>query len=199
MKRSLSNSGTCGGLFVAAALAGCSATPDLFVHRTVGPAPGEPAGTDGQGRLRVYSARCPSALDVSVETFFAPADAGLNDLLYLPAHRNYFVQTAGGAPCRYVENATDARDATPTDVALPAGRYLVSAPAEWGSGHAGPVTVPVAIEAGRTTIVHLETGWHPAGGDAPGTDLVRGSDGRVVGWSARADQTAVPGNPSTTR
>lgn len=195
MKRPFSTTRVGGGLVIATALAGCSATPDLFVRRPVGPAPGEAAGAEGEGRLRVYSARYPGPLDFSVDAINAPSGAWQNELFYLPAHRNYLVQTSGGAPCRYVENATDGRDATPADVTLPAGRYLVLAPAEVGDGSAVTVTVPVTIAAGRTTIVHLETDWHPAGNAQAGTEFVWGSDGRAVGWAERPDGPALTGTP----
>ncbi|MGP8198390.1 MAG: hypothetical protein ACLQU4_02675 [Limisphaerales bacterium] len=64
-------------------------------------------------------------------------------------------------------------------VPLPPGSYVVKAQAKdyfW-------VNVPVTIERGRTTRVHLDENWRPPA-DAPKDEVVIGPDGSPVGWRA---------------
>ncbi|MGD0813785.1 MAG: hypothetical protein ABSA83_09290 [Verrucomicrobiota bacterium] len=66
-------------------------------------------------------------------------------------------------------------------VALPPGSYMVKAQAKdyfW-------VNVPVRIEPGRTTRVHLDQKWRPPG-NAPKNEIVTGPDGNPLGWRAPA-------------
>jgi len=67
---------------------------------------------------------------------------------------------------------------------LQPGKYEVVARA---NGY-GEVTVPVVVEAQRTTVLHLEGGapWHPRPAFDP-DNSVSLPDGRVIGWKAVAD------------
>ena len=67
----------------------------------------------------------------------------------------------------------------PPVVALPPGRYIVEARAT----DARRVRVPVAIEAGRTSIIHLDDNWKvPV--STPKDELVSLPSGSPVGWRA---------------
>lgn len=63
-------------------------------------------------------------------------------------------------------------------VALPAGSYKVAVRSEC----AGKVTVPVEVAANRVISVHLEATCDPHVPDFDVTGLVRGANGRVIGW-----------------
>jgi hypothetical protein len=94
-------------------------------------------------------------------------------------HSAYFIYGPQGKRIKYVGNTIGKWDEPPQTVTLPAGRYTVKARAEG----CAPVEVPVVIERGKTTAVHLESGWTlPAG--PPGTEIVRGPGGYAVGWRA---------------
>jgi hypothetical protein len=68
-------------------------------------------------------------------------------------------------------------------VTLPKGTYTVVA---W-SDTSGEVSVPVAIEAGRITVVHLEMekDWKEASAVIRSSDLVRLPNGQPIGFRAR--------------
>jgi hypothetical protein len=62
-------------------------------------------------------------------------------------------------------------------VLLPAGHYKAAETAQ----KYGTIVVPVAIFAGETTPIHLDSNeFAPTG--APNAKVVRLPDGRVVGW-----------------
>lgn len=82
---------------------------------------------------------------------------------------------------KYVGNTVGHYDEAPATVNLPAGNYLILALAEGFKSLL--VTLPVVIESGHTTSVHLESGWTPTPG-TPGTRIVRAPSGYAVGWSA---------------
>ena len=73
----------------------------------------------------------------------------------------------------------------PRTLALPPGTYRVRALLAVGFGER--VLVPVVIEAGRNTEVHLNGHWRPPS-DAPQDKLVLGPAGFPIGWRA-ASQT----------
>jgi len=80
-----------------------------------------------------------------------------------------------------VDNTIGYYARAPRRVTLPAGRYLVKAQAKdyfW-------VDVPVIIERGQTTRVHLDDNWKlPA--ETPKTELVSFPNGNPVGWQAES-------------
>jgi hypothetical protein len=94
-------------------------------------------------------------------------------------HTDYRVYNLQGKLVKRVDNTIGRYEQAPRRVALPAGRYLVKAQAKdyfW-------VEVPVTIERGRTTRVHLDDNWKlPA--TAPTSGIVSLPNGKPVGWSA---------------
>jgi hypothetical protein len=149
---------------VAAVLvASCAPAPPTIVHDTVGPAFAA-ANQEHNGFLTVYSATEWTANDDSP------------DLL---SYTNYQIDAADGTLLQEVTNG----DYEPTRVTLPRGTYTVVA---W-SDTSGEVSVPVAIEAGRTTVVHLEMEkeWKEASIGIRSADLVRLPNGQPIGFRAR--------------
>ena len=148
---------------VAAVLvASCASAPPTMVHETVGPIPGV-ANEEQNGFLTVYSA-----------TEWTTYDDGP-----LLSYTNYQIDAADGTLFQEVTNG----DYDPTRVTLPKGTYTVVA---W-SDTSGEVSVPVAIEAGRITVVHLEQekDWTEASAGIRSTDLVRLPNGQPIGFRAR--------------
>jgi hypothetical protein len=81
-----------------------------------------------------------------------------------------------------VDNTTGHYAEAPRLVTLPPGQYLVKTQAKdyfW-------VELPVTIERGRTTKVHLDDKWKPPT-DAPKKEIVSLPNGKPVGWR---DQSA---------
>lgn len=68
---------------------------------------------------------------------------------------------------------------TPRRVTLPVGRYLVEAQAN----DYFRVSLPVTIESGQTTRVHLDDKWKPPA-DTPKTELVWLPNDQPAGWQA---------------
>jgi hypothetical protein len=163
---------------------GCASAPRVAVQEPVGPCERVAAGTATSGTLVVYSARRLANVDPNVREFFWNNDFGKNEFLYEPAHTRYTVYGPDGKVLKKVRNAIGKDPAVPTTVALPPGTYTVEAQAEEYATVNMTVSVPVVIEAGQTTSVHLEpTSERPA----PHQDLgntVRLADGRVVGCRA---------------
>jgi hypothetical protein len=160
LKRALRN--TILSVAEAALLASCASAPAV-VHDTVGPAV---AGVleEPNGSLQVYSATAWTALN----------DDGPPQLI----HTDYQIQSANGALIREVTNP----DEEPARVRLPRGKYNVVAQ----SDTAGAVEVPVAIEAGKTTVLHLERekDWNAPAGMRT-ADLVRLPNGQPIGFRAQ--------------
>jgi len=162
MSRSLS--AIIGALF----LTGCaSAGPTaMTVNDPIGPRPLGLA-RDYVGFLEVYS---------------ATEEHTDGDNTYRYPHTDYQIFTSDGQLFKQVRNAIILSDETPERVSLPKGRYIVAAQSETS----GPVNVPVAIETGKTTVLHLERkkDWKPelAWRDS---DLVRLPNGQVIGYRGR--------------
>jgi hypothetical protein len=144
-------------------LASCASAPPTIVHETVGPGP-TVVNEEHNGFLRVYSA-----------TEWMADDDGPSLLKYT----NYHIDTADGTLFKEVPND----DQDPTRVILPKGTYTLVA---W-SDTSGEVSVPVAIETGRTTVVHLERekDWKEAPVGIRSADLVRLPNGQPIGFRAR--------------
>ena len=135
----------------------------------VGPAPVQSlAGNSTKGALLVYSA------------YEVNADFNARDPRR-PEYSDYRIYTADGNLQSRVHNGSGTILQRPQRVELPAGTYRVAAQA---NGY-GLVTVPVVIEAGRDTVLHLEGGasW-PAHSGFNRTNAVRLPDGEIVGWKA---------------
>lgn len=157
-------------LLVAASIlaAGCAVAPPIAVRETVGPRIA--AAADGQaGYLTVYSASI---------WITPPGDEVIPSVL---SYTDYDVRSLDGSLFEHVVNG----DEEPVRVTLPKGRYIVAAESDAGSS----VSVPVAIETGRSTIVHLDQEQEAkrAFAGIVSADLVRLPNGQPIGF--RAGQT----------
>jgi len=148
---------------IAVLVASCASAPPTIVHDTVGPGFAI-ANQEHNGFLMVYSA-----------TEWMNYDDGPGLLSYT----NYQIDAADGTLFQEVSNG----DYEPTRVTLPKGTYTVVA---W-SDTSGEVSVPVAIEAGRITVVHLEIekDWKEASAVIRSSDLVRLPNGQPIGFRTR--------------
>jgi hypothetical protein len=143
-------------------LAGCSSTPVALAP--VGPSPIYSLPTAGKGQLEVFS-----ALSGRVE--------GDNPTWY--QHSDYYVCNTRGRRLEHVDNAIGEYSEAPRIVTLPPGKYIVKARAK------GILLaeVPVIIEPGQITKVHLDGNWQPQA-TARKTELVKAPAGYPVGWRA---------------
>jgi hypothetical protein len=145
-------------------LAGCSSTPVALAP--VGPNPAVGGSQGAEGGLQVYSG-------------LVGRSEGNNPAWY--QHSGYYLYDAGGKRVQRVDNITGYYEQAPRQMVLPAGKYLVKAQAKdyfW-------VEVPVTIESGHTTRIHLDDNWKlPA--DVSKKELVSLPNGRPVGWLAES-------------
>ena len=144
-------------------LASCASAPHTIVHEIVGPGP-TVVNEEHNGFLKVYSA-----------TEWMADDDGPSLLKYT----NYQIDAADGTLFKEVPND----DQEPTRVILPKGTYTVVAQ----SDTSGKVSVPVAIETSKTTVLHLERekDWKEAAAGTRSGDLVRLPNGQPIGFRAR--------------
>lgn len=144
---------------IATALTACAAAPSTDIHETVGPALALKEA--GAGSLIVYSA-----------TAWVNDPDGPSVLSYT----DYQIEASDGALFKQVANGSD----EPARVVLPKGIYTVVAQSETS----GTVAVPVAIETGKTTVLHLERerNWKEP---VLGGELVRLPNGQAIGFRAR--------------
>jgi hypothetical protein len=144
-----------------ALLLGCTTAPVAVAP--VGPNPaGERNPAQPEGRLQVFSVLVSHA-------------EGDNPPWY--RHADYDLFTPEGRHLRHVDNASGHYARAPRLVALPAGKYLVKAAAQ----DYLRLEVPVVIEPGRITRVHLDGAWRPVAG-VPKADVVYSPLGQPVGW-----------------
>jgi hypothetical protein len=173
-------------------LMGCaSAAPKVAALGTVGSCSKVGAGLTGNGTLTVHSARRIPNLDPkgNVQEWFPD---GNYEALYELAHTDYRIYSADGQLFKQVRNARGMNDAKPTAVSLPPGAYTIEAEAERkGDLEALSVVVPVVIDPGLVTTVHLEPKWRPRDARDSGDELVLLPDGRIIGWRARDVSPAV--------
>jgi hypothetical protein len=150
-------------LATAVLVASCASAPPTIVHETVGPGP-TVVNEEHNGFLKVYSAAEWVADD---------------DWPSLLKYTNYQIDAADGTLFKKVPND----DQDPTRVILPKGTYTIVAQ----SGTSGMVSVPVAIETGKTTVLHLERekDWKEAAAGIDSADLVRLPNGQTIGFRAR--------------
>lgn len=146
---------------IAAMAAGCS-TPAVLAP--AGPCPVSHETLGSSGHLQVFS-----EMEAQSE--------GDDPIWY--QHTAYRIYNSQEKRIKYVGNTVGKWDDTPATVVLQPGHYTVKARAE---GYRS-VEVPVSIEPGRTTVVHLENGWNPPA-IPPGVEIVRASGGYAVGWRA---------------
>jgi hypothetical protein len=97
-----------------------------------------------------------------------------------PRHQAYVVLNPDGSVVERVANLSGPFGQDPEVVPLPSGRYLVHA---WAINF-GPVAVPVQIDRGRTTTVHLDGDQGSSLAAASQAQVVSLPDGQVVGPSA---------------
>ena len=149
--------------------AGCSSTPVA-----IGPVGPNPAGSESRA----------SKGELEVFTNLAEQSDNQNQASTDPVwyqHTDYRVYDLHGKLVKDVSNANGHYGRAPRRVALPAGEYLVKAQAK----DYLQVEVPVTIERGRTTRVHLDDNWKPPAG-TPSGQLVSLPDGTPVGWRAES-------------
>jgi PEGA domain len=146
---------------IAGMAAGCS-TPAVLAP--VGPCSASHETSGSNGHLQVYSVT-------------GAQSEGDDPIWY--QHSAYRIYNREGKCIKYVGNTVGKWDDTPATVTLPQGNYTVTACAE---GYLR-VRVPVLIQPGRTTVVHLESGWTPQE-TPPGIETVRASTSYAVGWRA---------------
>ena len=96
-------------------------------------------------------------------------------------HTDYTIYNLQGDRVEHVFNPVGHYENAPSVTSLPPGKYMVVARAQ---GYLR-VNVPVLIEAGRTTRVHLDARWH-APPNTPASELVQMPNGYQVGWRAPA-------------
>ena len=101
-------------------------------------------------------------------------------------HSDYRIFSADGKQSKYVHNWVGTFIEDPAVVSLAPGRYIVAARAV----ASGTVTVPVIIEVGKTTSVHLDGSKLATGRKTSESDLVRLPDGWIVGWRAEENGEA---------
>jgi len=147
------------GAALTSLLLGCSSTPVAVAP--IGPNPVIPGKRAGNGQLEVFSA-------------LRGHSEGNNPCWY--QHTAYYIRDHQGRPVKRVDNRVGRYAQAPRVINLPPGEYLVKAQAKdylW-------VDVPVVIEPGKLTEVHLDDAWRPA--DARNTELVSLPAGNPVGW-----------------
>lgn len=151
-------------------LAGCASQRVVLVP--VGPSPlGNNIPSSRMGYLRVFSER-------------EPIEEGDDPVYY--QHTDYKIYDARGKVMRQVGNTNGHFDTSPRAVSLPPGRYTVKARAKDYLS----VWVPVIIEPGRTTSVHLDDRW-ACPTNTPRNEFVFEPTGSPVGWKAEAEGGAV--------
>jgi hypothetical protein len=143
-------------------LAGC-VTPVAVTP--VGPNPHGPENTSAKGELVVFS-RLHGCTEGDNPTWYQ--------------HSDYSIYNLQGKLVKHVGNAIGRYEQAPLEVALQPGNYLVRSRAN----DYLRVEVPVLIERGRTTSVHLDGDWkYPAGTRM--RELVSLPDGNPVGWRVK--------------
>jgi hypothetical protein len=165
---------------------GCASTSTVVVQDRVGPCHKVVAAAASDGSLQVSTARAQAFTDLNAETQLWNNDYGKNEFLYTAAHTDYAILGPDGTRIKRVRNSRGLNDEVPTAVILPAGSYTIVAQAEQAAGVNMEVVIPVAIESGQATTVHLEPEWTPAGEAMDSERLVRLADGRVLGCRAQS-------------
>jgi hypothetical protein len=148
-------------------MSGCISNP--MALSAVGPDPASQAGSGPNGRLQVFSATETRADENTPDGYHG----------YFHPHSGYDIKDQSGNGVKYVANHASIMDEAPDQVSLPEGNYTIVAQ----SACCGLVTVPVRIQQGKTTVVHLDGNWFPPSKSSP-NELVHLPDGESVGWSS---------------
>jgi hypothetical protein len=147
-------------------LPGCALTPVTL--DSIGPAPENGKPSDyapmGSGWLRVYTAT--KRHEIGDNTFFY-------------SHTGYRICTKDGQLWKFIPKNTDNMDEAASIVEIPAGDYRIFAQSQAYN----LVSVPVVIQAGKTTEVHLGTHWKAPVGTST-NEIVYFPDGWPVGWKS---------------
>jgi hypothetical protein len=141
-------------------LAGCASTPIALAP--VGPGPTNQKDYYSKGYLKVFS---------DTKTHL------IGDGPPYYTHTGYSIYNESGTRLQYVANHIGEMDESPSLVKIPTGNYKVVAE----SAAYGRVTVPVVVQAGKVTVIHLDRGWRPVS-TVSINELVRLPDGEAVGW-----------------
>jgi hypothetical protein len=154
---------------IVAAMSGCATAP-MVLNDPVGPNPTMASSGESAGKLEVYSAT-EEEHNVGFQTAYFQRSP-------------YVIYDSNGREIKRVNNNNKSEFLPlPQTEVLPPGTYRVNALEASGFGE--PVQVPVVIEAGRTTEVHLNGHWRPPS-DVPQHDLVLAPAGFPIGWHASA-------------
>jgi hypothetical protein len=147
-----------------------------------------------KGALLVYSAKEQVDNDPNLTEILWDENDGRIDILHVPAHTDYTISSLSGKVFTRVLNATGPDDPKPTLVTLRPGRYEVEAQAKTNAkdGETADVKIPVVVQSGKSTILHLEGDWKPAG-HYSNSDVVRLPDGQIAGWRAPEAQPVAEG------
>jgi hypothetical protein len=174
---------TCTKNFTLALLgaAGCAAPSKVSQLPGVDPTPSLAAPNADVGFLQVYSARERLPININGEEFVWNNDYGRNEFLCGDAHTGYSLYSKDGQLLLQVPNARGMNDADPTLLKLAPGTYQVKAEAADFGGDISTVLVPVCVESGLTTLVHLDGNWDSRT-TRTGDQWVRLANGSVVGW-----------------
>jgi hypothetical protein len=144
-------------------VSGCASQPAVL--SPVGPPPlDRPSGAPDAG-LSVFSAG----------DFGTPGDE------LAQYHSGYWLYAADGKRLKYINNRAGSQGREPARVSLPPGRYKVLARA----AAFGIVTVPVVLEAGKTTFVHLDGSELTGASRTATAEFVSLPDGLIIGWRAK--------------
>ena len=144
---------------------GCAFSRQVVLDNAVGPPLLLAENRAAEGRLIVYS---------GFEVGGGSVDSDCNH------HSDYKIYSLDGTLLKYVSNKVSNIMEDPATVSLPPGRYKVFAKA----AAFGMVTVPVVIEAGKTTPIHLDGSELTGGRQTSTNDFVRLPDGLIIGWRA---------------
>jgi hypothetical protein len=154
------------GAAVSIALAGCVSAP--LALAPVGPNPAGRVNASAEGQLEVFS---------KLQSHRDGNEYDPNPAWY--QHTDYTIYDMQGDRVRHVFNSVGHYEEAPSVTSLSPGEYVVVARAQ---GYLR-VEVPVVIEAGRATRVHLDAHWQvPAG--TPRAEVVQMPNGYQVGWRA---------------
>jgi len=151
---------------IIAMLSGC-ASPTMLPD-PVGPDPFLSKTADSEGTLQVFTAT-EEENDVGFETAY-------------PQRTDYAIYKWNGKLLKHVQDNNEGHfEFTPRVIRLKPGMYRITALAAVGLGEW--ISLPVVIDAGRTTSVHLTGHWKPPV-DSPESALVHAPTGRPIGWRA---------------
>jgi hypothetical protein len=148
------------GALIIPLVAGCVSTPVTL--NSVGPEPIKPEAFIPKGYLQVFS-----DTDTIQDGDGPP---------YYP-HTGYSIHDEYGKVVQFVPNHIGDMDESPSIVTIPSGHYNIVAE----SSAYGQVTVPVVIQEGRSTVVHLDRDWRPSANIST-NELVYLPNGEALGW-----------------